>query len=353
MAANHRPHREQHTVSGERHELRQNREGGRDTAKAQGIAQTLETRLAEGGLEAVDDAIRELMLLAAPRGNFECDTAAAVSCAIDEIELAYKSDGPIGIPTGLKDLDDCIGGLRPPDLIVIGARPSIGKTALLLNLADNSKHPAGIISAEQGRTQVGLRLIAKNGSLNAYRLRIGKIEDEEWPRIVHAASVVKDRKVRINDQPNPTIEEVMRQARKWKFQYGIQALYVDYIQRIRALPKAPRHEQVGYVALSLKELARELNIPVIALAQVNRNVEERENKRPTMADLKDSGSIEQEADTIITLYRDEVYDEETPNKGIAELNVLKNRHGPTGMIRCVWIAESMSFHNMDFQHYAA
>lgn len=310
------------------------------------VARNLEETLAEEGLEAVDTAIRELMLLSAPRRNFECDVRDAVAAAIDEVDEAFKAKGPIGIPTGLKDLDDCIGGLRSPDLIVIAARPSVGKTALLLNLADNSNRPAGVISAEQGRAQVGLRLIAKNGNLNAYRLRIGKVDDADWPRVTHAVGVLSERKIRINDRPNPTIEEVMRQARKWKFQYDIQSLYVDYIQRIRALPKAPRHEQVGFVALSLKELARELSIPVIALAQVNRNVEERQNKRPTMADLKDSGSIEQEADTVITLYRDEVYDENSENKGIAELNVLKNRHGPTGLIRCVWRAESMTFHNL-------
>ena len=136
----------------------------------------------------------------------------------------------------------------------------------------------------------------------------------------------------------------MRQARKWKFQHNIKALYIDYLQRIRvpaAMMRAPRHEQVGYVALCLKELARELDIPVVALAQVNRNVEERVNKRPNMGDLKDSGSIEQEADIIMLLYRDDVYDEDSADRGIIEVNVAKNRHGPTGMIRCSWIPESM------------
>lgn len=311
------------------------------------VADGLRVRIQEEGLDAVDSAIRDLMLLSSPRRDFECSVTKACADAVDEIDRAYQSGGKVhGVTTGLVDLDECLGGLHNSDLIVVAARPAVGKTAMLINLADNAGVPVGIISGEQGRSQIGMRLIAKNGRLNAYRMRIGKIDDEEWPRITSAVSKITNKHIWINDRPNPTIEELMRQARKWRYQHGIKALYVDYLQRIRALPKAVRHEQIGFVALSLKELARELDIPVVALAQVNRNVEGRENKRPSMGDIKDSGSIEQEADIVITMYRDDVYDENSPDAGIVELNVAKNRHGPTGLIRCTWEAKSMTFNNI-------
>ena len=316
--------------------------------KALAVAENLKIGLREG-TDAVDEAIKELMLLAAPKRTHDCTVKQAVSGALDEIERAFNAKGALtGITTGLHDMDSSLGGLHRSDLVVIGARPSVGKTAFMLNLADNSGVPVGIISGEQGRDQVGLRLIAKNGKLNAHRLRIGKVDDEEWGRTTMAVSKLINKQIFINDKPNPSIDDVMRQARKWKFQYDIKALYIDYLQRIRtpAIMRAPRHEQVGHVALSLKELARELDIPVVALAQVNRNVEERVSKRPNMGDLKDSGSIEQEADVIAMLYRDDVYDADSRDKGIIEINVAKNRHGPTGLIKCLWHAESMTVSNL-------
>lgn len=316
--------------------------------KAVAVAENLRIGLRDG-MEAVDRAIRELMLLSSPRRDHECTVKQAVTGAVDVIEKAFNAGGKLtGVPTGIADLDASLGGLQKSDLIVFGARPSVGKTAVMLNLADNAGVPVGIISGEQGRDQVGLRLIAKNGKLNAHRMRVGKVQDHEWPGIVASVAKLAGKSILINDKPNPSIDDVMRQARKWKFQYDIQALYVDYLQRIRTpeMPRAPRHEQVGHIALSLKELARELDIPVLALAQVNRNVEDRANKRPNMADLKDSGSIEQEADVIGLLYRDDVYDEDSADKGIIEINIGKNRHGPTGMIRAAWIAESMLVENL-------
>jgi replicative DNA helicase len=316
--------------------------------KALAVAENLKVGLRDG-TDAVDEAIKELMLLAAPKRTHDCTVKQAVSGALDEIERAFNAKGALtGISTGLLDMDSSLGGLHRSDLVVIGARPSVGKTAFMLNLADNAGVPVGIVSGEQGRDQVGLRLIAKNGRLNAHRLRVGKIEDDEWNRTSLAVGKLVTKQIFINDKPNPSIDDVMRQARKWKFQYDIKALYIDYLQRIRtpAIMRAPRHEQVGHVALSLKELARELDIPVIALAQVNRNVEDRVNRRPNMADLKDSGSIEQEADVIALLYRDDVHDPDSSAKGIIEINIAKNRHGPTGMIKCLWHAESMTVANL-------
>jgi replicative DNA helicase len=317
--------------------------------QAVAVAENLRNDL-QNGMEAVDKAIRDLMLLASPRHSFECTTRQAVTVAIDAIEKAWNAKGALtGITTGVASLDKSLGGLHRSDLIVVGARPSVGKTAFMLNLADNSDCSVGVISGEQGREQVGLRLIAKNGRLNAHGLRIGRVSDEEWPKVSNAVMRLADKRIFINDKPHPSIDDVMRQARKWKFQYDIKAVYIDYLQRIRApstMVRAPRHEQVGYVALCMKELARELDIPVVALAQVNRSVEERVNKRPNMGDLKDSGSIEQEADLILLLYRDDVYNEDSADRGIMEVNVAKNRHGPTGNIRCAWDAESMTVNDL-------
>lgn len=315
--------------------------------KAIAIAAELQNGLQEDGIEAVDVAIRELMALNTSRKSYECAVSEAVALAAEAIETAHKNKGQItGIASGLTDLDERLGGFQNSDLYVIGARPACGKTSFLLNIADNADVPVGVMSGEQGRSQVGLRLIAKNGRINAHKLRLGKVDDTMWPTISKAIGKVSARQIWINDKPNPSIEEVVRQARKWAFQHGIRALYIDYIQRIRALPKSPRHEQVGYVVLSLKELARELDIPVIALAQVNREVESRDDKRPRVSDLKDSGGIEQEADNIMLLYRDEVYNETSEHKGIMEINVGKNRHGPTGLIKVAFHGESMSFGNL-------
>ncbi len=306
------------------------------------------------GLGAVDEAIRDLMQLNTTRKNYECSISQALTAAVDMMDEAAHTEGKIvGITTGLEDLDNCIGGFQNTDLYVIGARPAMGKTAFLLNCANAANVPAGIISSEQGREQVGLRLIAIDGRVSAHRMRVADLETNEWNKVTRTVSELANKRVWINDQPGPTIEQVIRQARKWKFQHDIKILYLDYIQRIKADASLPRHEQVGAIAMALKELARELEIPVVALAQVNRSVEARPNKRPYMSDLKDSGAIEQEADNIMTLYRDEVYNPESKDKGIVEIAVMKNRHGPTGLIRAVWNAEFMRFEDFEAQRWGS
>lgn len=315
--------------------------------KAREIANNLAAR-ANDGAEAIDQAIRELMTLTAERRQHECGISDALRDAAERIETLNQNGGRIpGISTGLTDLDHILGGFQPSDLYVIGARTSMGKTALLLNLALAADRPVGIISAEQPRVQIGNRCIAINGGIHAARLRNAQLHDDEWPRLTETIGRLGNRKIRIYDRPTPTIDVVVRQARAWKHHYGIKALYVDYLQRIGASDrKAPRFERVSQVVMGLKELARDLDIPVIVLAQVNRRVEERPDKRPCMSDLKDSGDIEQEADNIMTIYRDEVYNDDTPDKGIAELDVLKNRHGPIGMLRVAWRAHFMQFLNL-------
>jgi replicative DNA helicase len=243
-------------------------------------------------------------------------------------------------------MDKFIGGFHNSDLVIVGARPAMGKTAFMLNLAINADAPVGIISAEQGMMQMGGRVIAIDGRINTAGIRSGKLEDEDYNRMTASYSRLRDRVIQFYDKPAPTLQDIVRQARKWKHNLDIKALYIDYVQRVKVDGKAPRHEQIGDVAMGLKELARELDIPVIALAQVNRSVEARTNRRPQMGDLKDSGVIEQEADVIAMLYRDEVYDENSQHKGIAEVDIKKNRHGDIGIVRTVWRAEYLRFEDL-------
>lgn len=302
-------------------------------------------RLQEATLDeaAIDESIRDLMQLAVTRKRYAKtaqDLARAVVEYLDDVQQGRRA----GITTGLADLDHSIGGFRAGDLYVLGARPAMGKTAWLLGRAEAAGVPVGIISAEQGHDQVGLRLVAIRGQLNAHRLRLGDLREHEWPRLSEVTQEIARLPIWVNDQPAPTLQTIVRQARQWQHEQGIQALYVDYIQRLKgSRPDDPRHQQVADLVMGLKELARELGIPVVALSQVNRNVEARTNKRPGLADLKDSGAIEQEADVVMTLYREEVYDEDSAQKGIAEIDVLKNRHGPTGVVRVAWRGECMRF----------
>lgn len=315
--------------------------------KALDICNRLQLEL-NSGSDGVDEAIRDLISLNVGKKNHECGINAALKSAIENIEVAFDSDGSVtGITTGLVDLDKCLSGLHSPDLIVLGARPSVGKTALLINMVLASDSSCGVISSEQGRDQLGMRSLAIDGSVSAHGMRLGNLKETDFSRITASSVKLKDKVIRINDHPSPTIDDVIRQARSWKFTHDIKLLFVDYIQRIKVNSQAPKHERIEIIVMALKSLAKELNIAVVALAQVNRQVESRENKRPLMSDLKDSGSIEQEADVIMTLYRDEVYNPETPDKGIAEITVLKNRHGPTGFVRCVWNGEFMQFHDME------
>ncbi|MFQ6309899.1 replicative DNA helicase [Lysobacter capsici] len=299
--------------------------------------------------DAIDHATAALMALHA--GDRECEHTAkgAMRAAWNQVNAAHEAGGAlIGVPTGLSDLDETLGGLHDSDLIVIGARPAMGKTGLLLQMVraasgkdrNDEFRPIGLISGEQPHEQVGLRWMAAGSGVGVGRLRAAKIEDEEWPKIA-AAVADFDRPIRIYDRSSPEINDVVRIARRWKQQYGIQALYVDYLQRIEVKSDAPKHERVGEVARMLKNLARDLQIPVIALAQVSRKVEERQNQRPQMGDLADSSEIEKEADQIMTLWRD--ISDPHADYAPAEINVVKNRHGNIGTVHCTWHGASTTF----------
>ena len=314
-------------------------------------ARRIALELAEAAMRredgAIDGAVAALMALHAEDRDYEHTARSAMAAAWRQVEAAKEAGGAlVGIPTGLTDLDESLGGLHDSDLIVIGARPAMGKTGLLLGmtLAGAGAGPVGLISGEQPHEQVGLRWMS-TGGVSVGKLRAGRVGDD-WSHLYAKVKEVSERNIRILDRSSPDIAEVMRVARRWKHQHGIRALYVDYLQKleISGMGDAPKHERVGQVAKSLKNLARDLRIPVVALAQVSRKVEERANQRPMMSDLADSSEIEKEADQIMTLWRDQ----SDPNAEFApaEVNVVKNRHGNTGTVNCLWRGATTSFVNL-------
>ena len=320
--------------------------------QAKAICADLLNNIDEETDSSVDNAVKLLMELSRSRQSSEHSISQAMSMAIEIIQTAADTEGTIGIPTGITRLDEVLGGFHDSDLYVIGARPAMGKTAFLLNLMDAHTEQCGLISAEQPAEQIGLRLIAINGRVSAQKMRAGTLEEFDYQKLTNTVSKFhKNNNIWINDRSGISIVDVIRQARKWKHQHDIKALYIDYIQRIKWTDqRLAKWEQVGNVVMSLKELARDLNIPVIALAQVNREVEKRADKQPAMGDLANSSEIEKEADVIMTLYRDEVYDENSSDKGIMEVGVCKNRHGPTGIVRTVWIEQHMRVENYERQY---
>lgn len=315
--------------------------------RAQQIAGELLNAVPVDGLDAVDAAIRDLMTLTQTRKNHESSIGQVMMRAIEIIQEADSKQGVVGVPSGVEDLDKVLGGFHDSDLYVVGARPAIGKTAVMLNFANNCNVSCGVISAEQPSEQIGLRLIAINGRIDANKMRNGDLEEMDFMKVATTAAKFNQQdNIHLYDKPAPTVLEVIRQARKWKMQHDIKILFVDYIQRIKWTDlRIARHEQVGNVVMCLKELARDLNIPVVALAQVNREVEKRTNKRPEMGDLANSSEIEKEADCIILLYRDEVYEEKTLDKGVMEFDIAKNRHGPIGYKKVVWVEKFMRVEN--------
>lgn len=298
--------------------------------------------------ETIDSSIRELMALSSTQKDFTCHQIDAAQEAIAEMMLA--TEGKLsGVSSGIRDLDESLGGFHAGDFIVVGARPAMGKTAFMLNLAAAAGKGVGIISGEQGRAQIGMRQLAINGDLSLHRMRTGALVNHEWERVTKTMAVMKDRPVWIYDKPRPSIDDVVRQARAWKFNQDIQILMVDYLQMLTGGSGENFRLKVGDIAAQLKCLARELEIPNVVLAQVNREVEKRPmgsdgmGRMPYMADFAESGIIEMECDVGITLYRPEVYEDLPQYRGIAYTNICKNRHGPVGFKQIAWRGEYLQF----------
>jgi len=287
--------------------------------------------------EAISEAIKSLMNLGREDANYEYSLNDALKIGISAIDEAFRNEGSIvGLSTGLNSLDECLGGFHDSDLVIVGGRPAMGKTSVLLNMLVRSREHVGCFSGEQGVSQVVQRLMSMESNVSLMSMRNGKMSHDDWTQLELGARMLKQHKgIRLYDKSSPSIDDIESRSRRWKFEYDIKAIYIDYLQKIKKDPKKPKVEAIAENVGRLKDLAKELNIPIICLAQVSRSVEQRPNKRPMMSDIADCSEIEKEADQIIMLYRDEVYNPDE-NVGMMELLIEKNRHGATGCILIKW-----------------
>ncbi|MCQ8118099.1 replicative DNA helicase [Methylomonas rosea] len=272
--------------------------------------------------------------------------------AVDKIETLYELDGDItGASTGFTDLDEKTSGLQPADLIIVAGRPSMGKTTIAMNMAENvalkSGMPVAVFSMEMPGESLAMRMMSSLGRIDQHKVRTGKLDDDDWPRLTSAINLLAETKLFIDDTPALTPTEVRSRARRLTREHGQLGLIVlDYLQLMQSPASGDnRVQQISDISRGLKALAKELNVPVIALSQLNRNLEQRPNKRPVMSDLRESGAIEQDADLIIFVYRDEVYHEDSPDKGIAEVIIGKQRNGPLGTVRLTFLGQYTRFEN--------
>ena len=274
----------------------------------------------------------------------------------DRVEYLHQHQGEmVGLPTGFVDLDRLLGGMQRSDLIIVAGRPGMGKSSFGLTIAHNValKHNkvVAFFSLEMSGEQLVQRLIAGETGISSQRLRIGDIHDVEWDKMVKAGGSLSETMIFVDDTPSPSPMEVRTKSRRLAAEYGLDLVIVDYLQLLRSgIQSENRVQEVSYISRSLKGLARELNVPVIAMSQLSRAVENRTDKKPILADLRESGSIEQDADVVLFIYRDEQYDTDTDRKNIADILVAKHRNGPTGQISLRFVSEQTKFADLDAYH---
>lgn len=274
--------------------------------------------------------------------------------AMDKIEAAAKNKGSVtGIPTGFLDLDYRTAGLQPSDLILIAARPSMGKTALMLNLARNVAFKKNlcmaVFSLEMSKEQLVNRMFSMESNVDGQKLRTGQLNDQEWEKLIESAGIIGKSSLIIDDTPGISISELRSKCRKYKLEHGLSIIMIDYLQLMTGSGKGndSRQQEISDISRSLKSLARELGVPVIALSQLSRAVEQRPDHRPMLSDLRESGAIEQDADVVMFIYRDEYYNHDSEKKGITEIIIAKQRNGPIGTVELAWIPEYQRFANLE------
>lgn len=274
--------------------------------------------------------------------------------ALEKIESAAKNKGNVtGIPTGFTDLDYQTAGLQPSDLVLVAARPSMGKTAFVLNIAEHMAFKKGvtvaIFSLEMSKVQLVNRLLSLESKVSSQLMRTGSLEDSDWERLIESAQVIGDSKLIIDDTPSISIQEMRSKCRKYKMEHNLGIIIIDYLQLMSAGAgnSDSRQQQISDISRSLKALARELNVPVVALSQLSRAVEQRPDHRPMLSDLRESGAIEQDADVVMFIYRDDYYNKDTDKKNVAEIIIAKQRNGPVGTIELAWLPDYTKFGNME------
>lgn len=272
---------------------------------------------------------------------------------LDRIERASRQKGSVtGIPTGFLDLDYKLSGLQPSDLILVAARPSMGKTALVLNIAQHVAFRAAktvaIFSLEMSKEQLVNRLFALESQVDSQAIRTGNLKDSDWEKLIEGAGVIGKSNLIIDDTPGISVSELRSKCRKYKLEHNLDLIIIDYLQLMTGSVggrSESRQQEISEISRSLKAIARELNVPVVALSQLSRAVEGRPDKRPMLSDLRESGAIEQDADVVMFIYRDDYYNKDSEKKGIAEIIIAKQRNGPIGTVELVWLPNYTRFAN--------
>ena len=304
--------------------------------------------------ELLEEAERKVFAIAdrgQRSGSSYVSVQEMIQAAIERIQELHEFEGEItGTPTGFKDFDKLTAGLQDSDLIIIAGRPAMGKTTFAMNIAEHAaiKHgvPVAVFSMEMAALQLVMRLFSSLGGIDQTRLRTGNLDELDWPKLTSAMNRLHKSHIFIDETPALSPAELRARARRLKQAHDLGLLVVDYLQ-LMSVPGSNenRATEIAEISRSLKAIAKELNVPVIALSQLNRALENRPNKRPVMADLRESGSIEQDADLIVFIYRDEVYNEESPDKGIAEIIISKHRNGPTDTVKLSFQGQWLRFNN--------
>ncbi|MCU6791925.1 replicative DNA helicase [Paenibacillus sp. WQ 127069] len=277
----------------------------------------------------------------------------------DKVEYLYNNKGgTTGVKSGFQDLDKMTSGFQRSDLIIVAARPSVGKTAFALNIAQNvgvrEKETVAIFSLEMGAPQLVQRMICAEANVDATRMRTGSLEAEDWEKMTMAIGSLSEANIYIDDSPSVTVADIRARCRRLKQERGLGMILIDYLQLIHGRGKGDnRQQEVSEISRTLKQIARELDVPVIALSQLSRGVEQRQDKRPMMSDLRESGSIEQDADIVAFLYRDDYYDKESEKKNIIEIIIAKQRNGPVGTVELAFLKNYNKFVGLDRTHQEA
>jgi replicative DNA helicase len=313
-----------------------------------------------GGKESLENVLDKtehdiFELLSSRTGGEYVPIRQVVMNALERIEKASKQKGSVtGIPTGFIDLDYRTAGLQPSDLVLVAARPSMGKTAFVLNIAQHvafrENMCTAIFSLEMSKEQLVNRLFSLESRVDAQALRTGNLSDVDWEKLVEGAGIIGDSELIIDDTPGISISELRSKCRKYKLEHDLKLIIIDYLQLMSGSggrASDSRQQEISDISRSLKALARELNVPVVALSQLSRAVEQRPDHRPMLSDLRESGAIEQDADVVMFIYRDDYYNKDTELKGISEIIIAKQRNGPIGTVNLAWLPEYTKFANLE------
>jgi len=313
----------------------------------------------EDMLDIAERHVFEIAEKGAKRGGGFIQVKDVLSKVVDRIDSLFEQDSAItGLPTGFIDFDEQTSGLQPADLVIVAGRPSMGKTTFAMNIAENgaihSKQPVAVFSMEMPADALAMRMLSSLGRIDQHRLRTGKLNDDDWPRLTSAIALLNEAPLFIDDTPALSPTELRARARRLKREHGLSLIVIDYLQLMQGnagKANENRATEISEISRSLKALGKELEVPVIALSQLNRSLEQRPNKRPVMSDLRESGAIEQDADLIVFIYRDEVYNSDSPDKGKAEIIIGKQRNGPIGTVALTFQGKYTRFENFAPSYY--